>query len=304
VSGRDLFAPKLGLTLPLCGLNFVFFLLIQMDPQRTFALFAFQPGGALVRPWTFLTYQFLNTGAFGLFFGTLMLWFLGGALEAEWGTAEFTAFWLVATLGGSVSAWIVGVPLVSGWTITGVSMLFAFAWLFPDTQLLVFFVIPVKVRWLAWFGAAVLGWTFLRSVLAGRPGTGFVTLCGATAGFLWFWARHRGVDKARRAAKDALQAVKTAGSLRDDAVLERRNRDLFPRVEELRLAARQGDLPPRLRDFEQELGKLEVPGVNICKPVDFKGDKDGICVRCEGFAECSLRYVKGEPAEIVVKSRG
>ena len=36
---------------------------------------------------------------------------------------------------------------------------------------------------------------------------------------------------------------------------------------------------------------------------DFKGDKDGICVKCEGFAECSLRYVRGEPAEIVLKSR-
>jgi len=43
--------------------------------------------------------------------------------------------------------------------------------------------------------------------------------------------------------------------------------------------------------------------VNICKPIDFKGDKDGICVKCEGFAECSLRYVAGQPAEIVVKDR-
>ncbi len=100
--GRDLFAPKFGLTLPLCGLNFIFFLLIQMDPQRTLGLFAFLPDAALARPWTFVTYQFLNTGALGLFFGTLMLWFLGSALEAEWGTPEFTAFWLVATLGGSL----------------------------------------------------------------------------------------------------------------------------------------------------------------------------------------------------------
>ena len=84
--GRDLFAPKLGLTLPLCGLNFIFFLLIQMDPQKTLGLFAFVPDAALARPWTFVTYQFLNTTPFGLFFGTLMLWFLGSALEAEWGT--------------------------------------------------------------------------------------------------------------------------------------------------------------------------------------------------------------------------
>ncbi|HSB36265.1 MAG TPA: hypothetical protein VLH41_05275, partial [Thermoanaerobaculia bacterium] len=142
------------------------------------------------------------------------------------------------------------------------------------------------------------------SVLSGRVGAGFVTLFGTTAGFLFFWLRHRGAPRARSAAKEAVQAVKSAGAVREDALLARRNRDLFPRVQELRLAARQGgDLPPRLRDFELELGKLVVPGVKVCKPVDFKGDKDGICVKCEGFAECSLRYVRGEPAEIVMKPR-
>jgi len=302
--GRDLFAPKLGLTLPLCGLNFIFFLLAQMDPRRTFGLFAFVPDEALARPWSFVTYQFLNASPFGLFFGTLMLWILGSALEGEWGTGEFAAFWLVATLGGSLSAWLVGEPLVSGWAITGVSMLFAYAYLFPDMQFLIFFVVPVKVKWLAWLGAAMLGYTFLGSVLSGRAGAGFVTLFGTTAGFLFFWLRHRGAWRVRSAAKEAVQAVKGAGAVREDALLARRNRDLFPRVQELRLAARQGgDLPPRLRDFEQELGKLVVPGVKICKPVDFKGDQDGICVKCEGFAECSLRYVRGEPAEIVVKPR-
>lgn len=52
-----------------------------------------------------------------------------------------------------------------------------------------------------------------------------------------------------------------------------------------------------------DLAKLVVPGVKICKPVDFKGDKDGICVRCEGFAECSLRYVAGQPGEITFRKR-
>jgi len=303
--GRDLFSPRLGLTLPLCGLNFVFFFLIQMDPQRAFRTFAFQPGLALSMPWTFVTYQFLNSGAFGLFFGTLMLYILGMALETEWGTAEFTVFWLVATLGGSLAAWLTGGLLTSGWQITGVSMLFAYAWLFPETVFYVFFVVPLKVKWMAWLGALLLVWQFLGAALSGQIGAGLANLCGASAGFLFFWLRHRGVQKAKRAKRDAVAAIKTAGVLREDAVLERRNRDLFPRVEEVRLAARQGgDLPPKLKEFETDLRKLVVTGVKICKPVDFKGDKDGICVKCEGFAECSLRYVKGEPAEIIFKPRG
>ena len=300
--GRDLFAPRLGLTLPLCGLNFVFFFLIQMDPERTYRLFAFQPGAALAMPWTFVTYQFLNSGALGLFFGTMMLYILGMALEAEWGTPEFSVFWLVATLGGSLAAWATGGLLTSGWQITGVSMLFAYAYLFPETQFLIFFVIPVKVKWMAWLGAALLVWTFVGSLLAGRAGAGFANLVGASAGFLFFWIRHRGLQKAKKARREAVVALKSAGAIREDAVLERRNRDLFPRVEELRLTARAGgDLAPKMREFEGELQKLVVPGVNVCKPVDFKGDKDGICLKCEGFAECSLRYVRGEPAEIVVK---
>jgi membrane associated rhomboid family serine protease len=301
--GRDLFAPKLGLTLPLCGFHFIFFFLLKMNAQQTYALFAFDPRAALERPWTFVTYQFLHAEPFGLFFGTLILYILGSALESEWGTGEFAAFWLVSTCGASLAALVTGTGLASGGVVTGASMLFAYAFLFPDVQFLIFFVIPVKVKWLAWLAVAMLGWEFLRATLAGRPGAGFVTVAGAGAGFLFFWIRHHGRFKAKKAAQSAVVAVKTAGVLRADAALERRNRELFPKVEDLRRATKAGDPPPRQREFEADLRKLVVPGVNICKPVDFKGDKDGICVRCEGFAECSLRYVNGEPGEIVVKRR-
>jgi membrane associated rhomboid family serine protease len=301
---NDLFAPKLGLTLPLCSFHFIFFFLVKMNPEQTYGLFAFDPRAALVRPWTFVTYQFLDGGPFALFFGTLILYILGSALEAEWGTGEFTVFWLVSTLGASLAALVTGNVLVSGGVVTGASMLFAYAYLFPDMQFLIFFVIPVRVKWLAWLGAGFLGWDLLKATLAGHPGAGFVTVAGAGAGFLFFWIRHHGRYRVKKAAQSAVVAVKSAGSLREDMALERRNRELFPKVEDLRRATQGGgDPPPRQREFAAELGKLVVPGVNICKPIDFKGDKDGICVKCEGFAECSLRYVAGQPTEIVIKTR-
>ena len=302
-NGRDLFAPKLGLTLPLCGLHFIFFFLLKMNAEQTAGLFAFDPRTALAQPWTFVTYQFLHAEPFGLFFGTLILYILGAALEAEWGTGEFAVFWLVSTLGASLAALVTGNVLVSGGVITGASMLFAYAFLFPDMQFLMFFVIPVKVKWLAWLAVAMLGWDFVKAMLAGRPGAGFVAVAGAGAGFLFFWIRHHGRFKAKKAARAAVVAVKTAGAVRADAALDRRNRELFPKVEELRRATRGGDPPPRQREFEAELRSLVVPGVKICKPVDFKGDKDPVCLSCEGFAECSLRYVGGAPGEIVVKTR-
>ena len=301
---NDLFAPKLGLTMPLCALHFIFFFLVKMDPKRVYMLFGFDPGAAFERPWTFLTYQFLHEEPFGLFFGTLVLYILGSALEMEWGTGEFTVFWLVSTLGASLAALVTGNVLLSGGVLTGASLLFAYAYLFPDMQFLIFFVIPVKVKWLAWLAVAMLAWGLLQATLAGQPGAGFVNVAGAGAGFLFFWIRHHGGTRAKKAARLAVVAVKTAGAVREDAALERRNRELFPKVEDLRRAMQGGgDPPPRQREFASELAKLVAPGVNVCKPVDFKGDRDGICVKCEGFAECSLRYVAGQPAEIVVKTR-
>lgn len=302
-SGRDLFAPKLGLTLPLCGLHFVFFLLFTMDPQKTAGLFGFWPQQALSQPWGFVTFQFLHGGPMSLFFGALVLYILGSALEAEWGTREFTLFWLVASLGGSVSAWLLGTPLVTDPFVVPISMFFAYAVLFPENEFLVFFVIPVKVKWIAFFSLGVLALTFLRDLVAFGLGPALVRVLGAGAGFLFFWFRHHGRWRARRAVREAVAAAKTAGAVVQDDQLEKRNRELFPRVEALRASERAGLAPPGAEGLRTELGKLVVEGVKICKPVDFKGDRDGICVRCEGFAECSLRYLAGQPGEIVVKKR-
>jgi membrane associated rhomboid family serine protease len=305
-SGRDLFAPKLGLTLPLCGLHFVFYFLMTADVQKVVGLFGFHPATAFTQPWTFVTYQFLTNSPLNLFFGTMMLYILGGALEEQWGTGEFTVFWLVATLGATVTAWLVGMPLYSGAAVVNVSMLFTYAYLSPDSTFFLL-VFPVKAKWLAWLTAAWLGWTVLSSF--GRAGVfggvaQLVQVAGMAAGFLYFWVRHQGRWRARRVSREVVSALKTAGSLRQDEALEKRNRELFPRVEALRAETRGGGASsPQSTALDAELKKLVVAGVKICKPVDFKGDKDGICVKCEGFAECSLRYVAGEPSEIVVRNR-
>ena len=48
------------------------------------------------------------------------------------------------------------------------SMFFAFATLFPDMQVLFFFVIPMKVKWLAWLDAAYFAYEVVRCLAAGQ----------------------------------------------------------------------------------------------------------------------------------------
>jgi hypothetical protein len=56
------------------------------------------------------------------------------------------------------------------------------------------------------------------------------------------------------------------------------------------MAARsQGEIDKLLAQCERDI----VPNVNICPPADYKPENaDGYCLRCEGFAECSARYLR------------
>ena len=83
-------------------------------------------------------------------------YWIGTALEREWGTAKFTIFYLFGVVLNILMGFVVGVATMS---YVNLSMFFAFATLFPDMQVLLFFIIPVKVKWLAWVDAAFFAFT-------------------------------------------------------------------------------------------------------------------------------------------------
>jgi hypothetical protein len=53
---------------------------------------------------------------------------------------------------------------------------------FPDFTILLFFILPVKVKWLAWFSAAGLALTFL-----GAPGSIRIAILAALANYLSYF---------------------------------------------------------------------------------------------------------------------
>lgn len=93
-------------------------------------------------------------------------YWIGTALEREWGTAKFTIFYLFGVVLNILMGFVVGVATMS---YVNLSMFFAFATLFPDMQVLLFFIIPVKDKWLAWVDAAFFAFTIVRLLIAGHP---------------------------------------------------------------------------------------------------------------------------------------
>ena len=59
------------------------------------------------------------------------------------------------------------------------SLFFAFAYLYPETQLLLFFVLPVKVKWLGWISAVLYLFQWITAPLGQK--------LAMLAGLLGFW---------------------------------------------------------------------------------------------------------------------
>ena len=87
-----------------------------------------------------------------------------GKLQLFGGQLSVSHVTIVTIAASAISG--TGYP-VGGTEYVNLSMFLAFAFLFPDTRLLLFFFIPVKIKWLAWLDIAVFVIGIVQSLLAG-----------------------------------------------------------------------------------------------------------------------------------------
>ena len=121
--------------------------------------------------WRLVTFVFVPmSGGIALLLELYFYWFMGSALEREWGTAKFSLFYLSGVvlniLFGFLSLLTGNPAVLVTMRYVNLSLIFAFATLYPNLQVLLFFIIPIKVKWLAWVDAALFAWSVLSSLLA------------------------------------------------------------------------------------------------------------------------------------------
>lgn len=117
--------------------------------------------------WRLLTFVFVPTATGGLIFFAISLYFyyfIGTALEQEWGSVKFTVFYSLGILFNILVGFLVGTASMD---YVNMSLFFAFATLYPNLQFLLFFIIPIKAKWLAWFDAAFFVFTILMLLFKG-----------------------------------------------------------------------------------------------------------------------------------------
>ena len=147
--------------------------------------------------WRVLSFIFIPISTSPLFvvFVLYFYWMIGQALENEWGVARFNLFYL-AVIAGTIIA-----GLITGYATNqylNLSLFFAFAILFPEFELRLFFILPVKVKWLAYLNAAFFAYQLIVSSWPAR-----VALLVAVANiilFFWhdFWNRINNLKRQRQ----------------------------------------------------------------------------------------------------------
>jgi len=114
---------------------------------------ALYPVGAGFWPWQIGTYAFLHGSFNHLFFNMLGLWMFGGELEHVWGQKRFLQFYAASVVAAALTQLLVNALLGSNLPTVGASgglfgLLLAFAMIFPNRVILLFFVIPMKAKYL------------------------------------------------------------------------------------------------------------------------------------------------------------
>jgi membrane associated rhomboid family serine protease len=228
---------------------------------------AFRPSEVLARPWTVVTYLFVHAGFFHLFFNMLALYFFGPPLEERWGSAEFVKFYLVCGVGGAAFSLLFGDGPVVGASASVYGLLLAFALAWPNAPIYLWFVLPVKAKYLALF-------LFALSLLSGLSGAQggvahFAHLGGLVAGYLYLrpsWRRAvRWPGTWRRGRKARLTTIPggSGEAARSEEAGERRrrtrlDRDVWEEVDRvLDKIAASGiqSLTPEERQFLDEISK-------------------------------------------------
>jgi membrane associated rhomboid family serine protease len=167
----------------------IYFLqLTVVGAQNMLPALGFQADNLSGAWWTIVTYMFVHGGFWHLALNMYTLYLFGPRVEHAWSAGEFTRFYLLCGLGGwffhllfARESLLIGASAA----VLGVTLAYATRW--PDDEVFLFGVLPLKVKWmvallvvmnlvggmaegqgggvayLAHLGGLAAGWLYLRT---------------------------------------------------------------------------------------------------------------------------------------------
>ena len=182
-----------GLMRYIIGGNVVFYLLQMFAGNGTLSFLALEPAAVLRGEiWRIFTY-FLFPSDDGIFLliSCMFYYWVGSSLERIWGSTKFTVYYfsgvLLTALASIVVYLVDGIPMyIAGASYINSAMFFAFAIYNGDAIIRIFFILPIKMKWLAWFEAGLYVVVVVSSLLSGMLGYAMMPVIALMNLFVFF----------------------------------------------------------------------------------------------------------------------
>lgn len=145
-------------------INGAVFLLIMLNPS-IINLLLFSPSAVMRGEiWRVITFIFIppSMSVFWVLFALYFYYMIGMALENEWGSFRFNMYYLLGMLGTILAGFITGGVVTP--TYVNLSLFLAFAYIYPNYEILLFFILPIKIKYLAY-----INWIVIAVEVITRP---------------------------------------------------------------------------------------------------------------------------------------
>ena len=182
----------------LIGVNIIIFLLkiISQNPATPFFnpivdLFGLSSSTVWPRIWQPFTYLFIHKDFLHVFFNMFVLWMFGSELESIWGRKAFLRYYFTTGVSAGF-VWLMLNLSNANHTLAGASgavygILLAFGMMFPNRTVYLYFLFPIKVKYLVMFLVAT---EFILSMSTTSDISHITHLSAVVIGFVYlryFW---------------------------------------------------------------------------------------------------------------------
>lgn len=149
-----------GLMTYITALTAVVFLIQKTMPDYIFKIMLIPEYVLKGEVWRLITYIFIpeETSYIFIIFALYFFYMIGTSLENEWGSFRFNVYYLLGMIGTTIAAFITGSATA---VYINLSLFLAFAYLYPNFEILLFFIIPIKIKYLGWINWIFIGISIL-----------------------------------------------------------------------------------------------------------------------------------------------
>jgi membrane associated rhomboid family serine protease len=150
--------------------------------------------------WRVLSFVFLppTSSLLWIIFAVMFLIFIGDILEGAWGSFRLNLYYFSCVLLLNAAAFLTGNGTGMEATLLYMSLFLAACVIAPDVEIMLFFVFPVKLRFLGWFNGALMVMMLWSSPLAWAAVLAVLVPFACFAGPSWLGRARQSAEVAGR----------------------------------------------------------------------------------------------------------